>query len=558
MYKSKLLLLSLFLAASTSMADDIKVGSTTRSMIVHAPTGIATGRPLVISMHGMNQSASYQQSTTNWDAVADTAKFVVVYPSSVGTTWDISGTSDLDFLKAIITEMNTRYGSDVSRVYLSGFSMGGMMTYHAMNNIADKFAAFGPVSGYMSTDTKSSRAVPLLHVHGTADKVVPYAAGNSESTGAYFPGAASIVEGWAKKDNCNMTPTTTAPYPVGKSGNSRKDYTGCDNGVEVSFISIDGKGHWHSNDAAAVYTTTELWNFFKKFSLAGSAPTITSAASIVLSEGVTKVIDLTSDMTGATFSISGGTDQAKFAISGATLSFVQAPSYTSPADANKDNVYEVTVQVTVNGKSGTKAMKVTLLPPQGPYGGKLAEIPGTIEFENYDVGGNGYAYFDDTPGSETTVSWRSDEDVDIEECTDTDGGYNVGWAMAGEWLEYSVNVTTAGMYDIDLRVACNGDNRTVSLSLGNKALATDVAIPNTAGWQTWQTVTVKDVELAAGESIIRLTIGDTNYVNLNKMTFRLTTPVALNPSETNRFPASLVKRGMSPIREYRLDGRLVR
>jgi len=186
MRKSQILIHSLFLIASSVFADDIKVGTTTRSMIVHAPTGIEAGRPLVITLHGMNQSASYQQSTTNWDAVSDTGKFVVVYPSSVGTTWDISGTSDLDFIKAVITEMNTRYGIDLNRVYLSGFSMGGMMTYHAMNNIADKIAAFGPVSGYMTTDTKSSRPIPILHVHGTSDGVVPYAAGNSGTTGSYF------------------------------------------------------------------------------------------------------------------------------------------------------------------------------------------------------------------------------------------------------------------------------------------------------------------------------------------------------------------------------------
>lgn len=265
MYKSKLMLLSLFLAASTAIADDIKVGSTTRSMIVHAPTGIATGRPLVISMHGMNQSASYQQTTTNWDAVADTAKFVVVYPSSVGTTWDISGTSDLDFLKAIITEMNTRYGSDVSRVYLSGFSMGGMMTYHAAHKIADKIAAFAPVSGILlwSSDYTSSRPIPLIHVHGTGDDVVYY------NNTAKNTRVQEYLKGWRTNNGCPSDSSVISPYPASKPASVGIQYTWgpCDDDVYVVHIALTGKGHWYSVDVNSVNTSEEIWNFAKTYSL---------------------------------------------------------------------------------------------------------------------------------------------------------------------------------------------------------------------------------------------------------------------------------------------------
>lgn len=552
MYPIPKYVFTFLIAASAVLADDIQVGSSTRSMIVHAPSGIATGRPLVISMHGMNQSASYQQSTTNWDAVADTAKFVVVYPSSVGTTWDIGGTSDLDFLKAIIMEMQKKYGIDLNRVYLSGFSMGGMMTYHAMNNISDQFAAFGPVSGYMSTDTKSSKPVPLLHVHGTSDGVVPYAPGNSGATGAWFPGALSIVEGWANWNDCNMTPTTTSPYPQGTSNsNSKKMFTGCKDGVEVGLISLDGKDHWHSNDPAGVYTTTELWSFFKKFSRTGATPAITSKTEFLLAEGVTKVLDLTSDMTGVTYSISGGVDQTRFAISGSTLSFAQSPLYGSPNDANQNNVYEVTIQVSKDGKSSTKDVKITILPPQGPYNGTRAIIPGVVEFENYDVGGNGYAYMDDSPGSQTGVDFRTTEDVDMEVCTDEGGGFNLGWATSGEWLEYSVNVTTAGKYTLEIHVACNGDGRTIGLEIGGKSIQSDIAIPNTAGWQNWQTITITDIDLEAGEQILRMTVGSTSYVNLNKMTFTLTSAVSAKPSMQWK------SRNLAPHRLYLLNGAFV-
>lgn len=158
---------------------------------------------------------------------------------------------------------------------------------------------------------------------------------------------------------------------------------------------------------------------------------------------------------------------------------------------------------------------------QGAYGGTPHPIPGKIEFENYDVGGNGVAYFDDSPGSAVTpiVNYRTDEDVDIENCSDAGGGYSIGYATAGEWLEYTVNVATTGSYNIILRVACNAGGRTISLQAKGTTIASNVAIPNTAGWQTWADVAINNVNLTAGVQIIRITIGASDYVNLNCMTF---------------------------------------
>ncbi len=173
------------------------------------------------------------------------------------------------------------------------------------------------------------------------------------------------------------------------------------------------------------------------------------------------------------------------------------------------------------GNMGEDEITLQINVPQGPYGNTPHPIPGIIQFEEYDVGGNGLAYFDDSPGSEVSpvVNFRTDEDVDIESSTDTGGGYNIGWATAGEWLEYTVNVSNSGLYDIELRVACEGAGRTISLEMDGEVIAQDVAIPNTGGWQTWQTVTVNDVELSAGEQIMRMTIGETDYVNLNYVEF---------------------------------------
>ena len=200
--------------------------------------------------------------------------------------------------------------------------------------------------------------------------------------------------------------------------------------------------------------------------------------------------------------------------------FSSAP-FTMNFNITEAGVYSITAEIVDNNNNVilSPARVIRTVVPQAAYNYQIHSIPGTIEFEEYDLGGNGFAYFDDSPGSETGISFRSDEDVDIENCMDVGGGYNIGYATAGEWLEYTVNVLQEGLYDIDLRVACNGDGRTISLSMDNMTLVADMAIPNTTGWQAWQTVTLNEVELPAGEHVLRLSVGAVDYVNLNYITF---------------------------------------
>lgn len=198
-----------------------------------------------------------------------------------------------------------------------------------------------------------------------------------------------------------------------------------------------------------------------------------------------------------------------------------AAPYTVMFDITEAGVYEVTaIALDKNNKETVSQVRtIRTVVPQIGYNYKSHNIPGTIELEEYDFGGNDFAYFDNSPGSETDVTFRDDEDVDLENCTDEGAGYNIGYATAGEWLEYTINVLEEGIYDVDIRVACSGDGRTIDLSLDDKPLVADIAIPNTTGWQVWETVTLNELELSAGEHVLRLTIGAVDYVNLNYIKF---------------------------------------
>ncbi|MBQ9362425.1 MAG: prolyl oligopeptidase family serine peptidase [Bacteroidaceae bacterium] len=261
-------LLTLCLFVSAQALENIQVGNTTRTMIVYAPKGLSGQPALVIALHGANQDAAYLQGLAKWETVADTAKFVVVYANGVNKYWDISGTSDLQFMEAIIESMYSRYHINKNRVYLTGFSMGGMFTYYAATRMADKIAAFAPVSGYPmgGPNATSSRPVPILHTHGTADDVCVYS------------NVQSHIDAWVKFNGCNTTPEIIKPYPKSKPNSpaSLKRYRNGKNGVEVALLTLADKGHWWSMDTSQALTSEEVWNFCKRYSLGAAEPEVES------------------------------------------------------------------------------------------------------------------------------------------------------------------------------------------------------------------------------------------------------------------------------------------
>ena len=254
-----------------SFADNITVDGKNRSMLVYAPSGIEKNRPLIIQMHGMNQDAPYQKNAAKWEPIADTARFVVVFPNGENKAWDIGGDKGLNFIKAIINGMYQKYGIDKNRVYVSGFSMGGMMSYHVANKMGDQIAAIAPVSGGGGVNSPK-RAMPIMHTHGTTDDVVNY---NS---------TVNTLKGWVNAQKCSGNSQKIKPYPSTKSGSaaSLEIWSGCTDGVEVRLLTIDGKGHWYSMDeAVSVNTSVEIWNFVKNYSLDGSSITPPPPAIVV-------------------------------------------------------------------------------------------------------------------------------------------------------------------------------------------------------------------------------------------------------------------------------------
>lgn len=257
---------------SAQSLETVNYNGQNHTMLVYAPAGLTENRPLVISLHGANQDAEYQKNQTNWNNCADSAKFVVVYPNALSNKfWDTGGDSDLKFIEHVMDLMYDRYKIDRNRIYLSGFSLGAMMTYVCMDKLADKVAAFAPVSGvrFDKTIPTFSRHVPFIHTHGTGDDTFKWL-GDPEHPAGGYPYIPDYVENCAKKMGLT-TSTTIKPYPETKANSNAwlVKHTKAGDPIEVWLLALNGKGHWHSEDiSGGVSTTQEIWKFFKKYALA--------------------------------------------------------------------------------------------------------------------------------------------------------------------------------------------------------------------------------------------------------------------------------------------------
>ena len=148
-----LMLLSVLqISAYKKESIDIDVNGKKRNMVVFTPNTLPAKSPLFIVTHGMNQDPEYQYGSDKMYEMIDTAKFVITYLRSDGTTWDTGGTKDQNFVIKTIDEMAKRFDIDTDRVYWSGFSMGSMLIHHCIGSMQDKIAAFAPTSGIQFSD----------------------------------------------------------------------------------------------------------------------------------------------------------------------------------------------------------------------------------------------------------------------------------------------------------------------------------------------------------------------------------------------------------------------
>ncbi len=268
MVKQSILGLMLVISISVHLSAQTKtmnIAGVNRTYIVHAPSGL-NNPPLLFNIHGYNMDGPTQQSYTQMDKIADREKFIVVYPSAINKSWDMSGANDFTFLLAIIDTIDKQYKIDRNRIYSCGFSQGGFMTFQLACRYSEIFAAIAPTSGNLSGNCTLKRPMSMRLTFGTNE-------GFSGGTAAFMQN----VTKWIDLCKCPKTPVVTSPYPSSNSRSlvTRLYYGPCDGGTEVIADSVRTGGHeWPMNTNDRINNSEETWAFLKKFSLQNGASVI--------------------------------------------------------------------------------------------------------------------------------------------------------------------------------------------------------------------------------------------------------------------------------------------
>lgn len=275
-----------------------------RAYKVHLPPNYDSTQSysLVINMHGFGGTNTSQMNYTQFNTIADTGNFIVVYPQGlVGTTswgwtntqWNAyygTGTKDLEFLDTLIDQMYYDYNIDLSRVYSTGHSNGGYMSYRLACELSDRIAAIASVGGAMAFQQEGNcnitHPMPIMQIHGTDDQTVFF--DGQPGLNSSIP---DLIDYWKDKNNCTSDSILDS-IPNTNLGDSTtaiiEDYNMCDSLSNVVLITVENGGHtWpgaipypsSGNTCQDFNASSTIWNFFNKYQVEN--PTMPEPVPIV-------------------------------------------------------------------------------------------------------------------------------------------------------------------------------------------------------------------------------------------------------------------------------------
>jgi polyhydroxybutyrate depolymerase len=245
--------------------------------------------PLVLNFHGFGSNANEQMFYGDFRDIADTEGFLLVHPQGTSLNgsqyWNVgspgsSGSTidDVGFTEALIDELANLYTINLDRVYATGMSNGGFMSFLLACQLSEKIAAIASVTGSMTLDTydncNAQHPTPILQIHGTSDNIVPYN-GNTGSLSID-----DVISYWVNYNNCDTNPTITTFPDLDPSDDSIVEhivYTGGDNASTTEHMKVIGGGHtWPGSvfilpgTNQDINASNEIWEFFSRFDINGS------------------------------------------------------------------------------------------------------------------------------------------------------------------------------------------------------------------------------------------------------------------------------------------------
>ncbi|MDG1509901.1 MAG: hypothetical protein P8Q53_09010 [Flavobacteriaceae bacterium] len=252
------------------MTKQLVVNNTNREYIIYVPENFtgSSSLPLLLSFHGLSSNMNINYDYTNFDELAERENFIVVHPNGIDNRWTVSATNnpDIDFIEALLNQLENDYNIASNRIYSTGMSNGGNFSFTLACGLNDRIAAIASVTGLMLQmaigDCIPSRPLALLHIHGTEDLIANY---------AFVQGG---LDFWIDHNNTNDFPIISDIPNIDSGDGStvkRFEYLNGNSNVEVQHLKISGGGHeWPGfSGNMDINASEEVWNFVKSFDLSG-------------------------------------------------------------------------------------------------------------------------------------------------------------------------------------------------------------------------------------------------------------------------------------------------
>ncbi len=245
----------------------ITVDGVKRTYLAHIPASVDRSKetPVVLVLHGAGTNGPITVMFSGMNQKSDAENFIAVYPDGTGAgiflTWNAGGigkskVDDVKFLSAVIDDLALVAKIDTRRIFATGISNGAMMSYLLASELSDRIAAIAPIAGTVTTQKPTPhRPVPVMHFHGTADKIVP-AEGPGLDTPSFitFKSVDESIKMWREINGCETTPKITQFPDIADDGTKVKrfDYPAKVGAGDVVYIEIEGGGHTWPGQSAIV------------------------------------------------------------------------------------------------------------------------------------------------------------------------------------------------------------------------------------------------------------------------------------------------------------------
>ena len=243
---------------------------------------------VLFNLHGYGSNALEQMNYTNFNNLANTKEnnFILIHPqgaplntvlTSSSSHWNSGGwtigstVDDVDFIDTIIKLVSQKYNLNQDRIYSTGMSNGGFMSYHLACNLSSKIAAIASVTGSMRKETyedcNPTHSTSILQVHGTIDATVPFE-GNSALG---MRSINDVMDYWKLYDACDIEPISIiTDYFDIEISVQHDTYLNCLNDVQVELYKIEGMGHrWPNKQRYGISATEKIWEFINLYDING-------------------------------------------------------------------------------------------------------------------------------------------------------------------------------------------------------------------------------------------------------------------------------------------------